>query len=402
MWGTNMFCDDFIKKNIFRVFILTVFLVLFLSYEDPYENVFLIICIIALLSLLKWLNQNKTTKNILCLIVFCFFFYVISTLYLFTKSYDMEIYMNKSRNVKEEKAVLIVYDGEGEKYSLYNSLTNISIEENLLGKLKAPFLLYQRKNSYKKIGKSNYLNNTTNVKEKLEEALSEQYQIYVGYLKDYKYVEEVIFNIVNDGYNKIIIVPIIVSDDDRYEKLKARIDNLKLFNLNIQMRYVDPLWNSEAIVNSYFDLIERHIEADNNSDVGIVLIGRCPRGYQKGKYIDGVKQQLMFMQKLQSSLIANGIVEEHKVRISWFECINPDYIDEVKGLFEYGVGEIICIYINPGVTNIKNNSIAHNIGRKVEIPEGVNIKIIDGFLMDKKFVRELKRRIEFTNLLKWD
>ena len=110
----------------------------------------------------------------------------------------------------------------------------------------------------------------------------------------------------------------------------------------------------------------------------------------------------MFRNRIKSKLGSASNINEHKIKTGWFNYIDPDYEDSLKSLLDYSVGEIIIIYTKPSVTNIENTIMSKKIISRVDIPEGVKVTIINGFLDDLLFVNELKNRIEFTNLQKWE
>lgn len=388
------------KKKIFYLFLFIFFGILFMCYNDPLENIFLLISFNALITLLKSLREINSYRKLLTLVIIAVFFYIVTLLFIYTKEYKMVI-SNKSDNVVNGNSILIVYEGEGEKYDIHRSLTNISIDGDILKKLKTPFLLYRNKNNYKEIGRSNYSDNTDNIKEKLSRFLNEGDKIYIGYLKDKYYVEEKVFQIIRDGYRNITIVPIVLSENGKYYSLKKRIEKLKFYNINIKIKYTEPLWNSERIVLSYIEKLSKYISRDKINDIGVILIGEPVKiSKEDSSYLNALKQDLMFREKIKNYLVNNMGIDDKKVRLAWFELSKPSYVDETYKLLEYGVGDILCIYVKPGCTNIENSIIVSNIKNSIDIPEGVKIKVIDGFLNDDNYIQELRRRIEFINLQK--
>ncbi|EOD01248.1 hypothetical protein L21TH_0602 [Caldisalinibacter kiritimatiensis] len=177
---------------------------------------------------------------------------------------------------------------------------------------------------------------------------------------------------------------------------------MKLFNLNIQIKYSEPLWNSEKIVESYKTKIRKQIDLDNLVDTGVILIGEGLESSEDLRIVNAIKQDLMFRKKIKNYLTKEVGLDDSKVRLCWYDNMEPDYLEEIKSLLEYGVGNIICVYTNPGATDISNNVIAVNIKNRIELPEKVKIKVIDGFVYDTNLIYELKKKIEFINLQKWD
>ena len=238
------------------------------------------------------------------------------------------------------------------------------------------------------------------MKNELQQLLDENYKVYISYMNDSKYIEECLIDIVNDGYHNVIVVPMVLTDGHTLEILKARIEKMKLFNLNINIKYVEPLWNNNTISVSYVKTIEKYINRNKLTDIGVVLVGEGEKGYNRGSHIKSAKENLMLRNKIKSYLISDLGMEEYKIKTAWFNFIEPNYSDTVNNLLEYSVGNILIVYVNPSASNIDNSIIARKIKSSVEFPEGVKARVLDGFLKDSSITNEIKNMVEFVNLQK--
>lgn len=395
------------KKIPNRKIILTLVFVFFgmlsLVYKDPWENYYLGIALTSLFFNLKyWFKKGTSKKELVILLTVVVITFVLTTFFLFTQRYkinDKHIYSNKENNYI---AVLLVYNGESPKYDISLELNNIKLREKTTEMFLSPFLLNERKNNYENIGKSQHKEKTQQIAIKLQSLLQQNNKVYIGYLYDEKYIEETLIDIVNDGHHKIIVAPIFLTEDENYSMLKKRIDKMNLFNRNIQIRYTKPLWDNETIVKSYLRKINKNINDNKILDTGIVMIGQGERGYDEGMFIASIKQNIMFQKKVKDYLVDILSFPKEKIRLGWDRYIDPAYTQEVKALLEYGVGEILCIYIDPQTTYIENNIILEKLKADIDLPEGVKIKIIDGFLDSYDFVYEIRNGIQVEMLKTWD
>lgn len=314
----------------------------------------------------------------------------------------MNLSTTRRNKDSEGKAVLLVYDGEPRMYSFDKSMTNINKNGTIFSRLFSPFILFENKMHYQKLGKSDYKEDTIEVGEELQTFLSEGFRVYVSYLYDTDYVEEALINIANDGYSDVIIAPVFLTDSLNLSILKSRVEKMKLFNLNIDIKYIDPLWNSESIVNSYTNILEQQINKYDNGNIGIILVGEGQIRYKKDENLKAIREDSMFRNRIRTKLIDDLSFNEHKIKTGWFKYIKPNYKDAVRDLLDYSIREIIIIYTKPSVTDIENTIIYRKIASTNNIPEGIKVTIIDGCLNDLLFINELKNRIEFTNLQKWE
>ncbi|WP_352418467.1 CbiX/SirB N-terminal domain-containing protein [Proteiniborus sp.] len=392
----------FLGKGLFYIFFFVFFSVLYLVLEEPKESVCLTISISILLIIIK--DKDKILSGIpfyYLTLVFTLSFF-ISTLIIFSRGYSMELTVEGTVKDIDGKAVLLVYEGEPEMYSFEKGITNIKINGSIKDKIISPYILWLNKRHYQFLGKSNYKENTIKVKKGLQTFLTNEFKVYVSYLYDTAYVEEVLIEIANDGYRDVIIVPVFLTEGQNLRILKSRIERMKLYSLNINVKYTDPLWNSEDIAISYENKIKQHIDDESVANIGIILVGEGQVGYRKNNNLKAVREDSMFRNRIKAKLGNNTGINENKIKIGWFKYVEPDYEESIIDLLDYSIRKIVLIYTKPSVTNIENITISKKIASKVNFPEGVKVTIVDGFLNDFLFINELKNRIEFTNLQKWE
>lgn len=391
----------FSKRFLIDIFILIFSLVFFLVYEGVAEKVFFVLFIYGCIRVYKGRSSIKEPKDIALVFMFAFIVYILSTIVLFTQSYRMHLPDPSPHVKREETAVLLVYEGESERYSVSKELQNLRKDRSLNNIVFAPFKLNQTKRDYNHIGRSIYRENTIVVQENLQNTLGNDYKVYIGYLKDSNYVEEVLIDIVNDGYHKVIIVPVFLTDGSSYDNLRKRVLEMRLINFKVSIKFTEALWNNEVVVQSYVNNITNFAKAERAVNTGVVLIGEGERKYKKGQYISGVKEDTTFRIRLKSSLVNQIGLQESKIRLAWYNDLEPSYIGELRSILERGASEIFCVLIKAAPTDIENNRITREIKKRLDIPKVVEVKVIDGFLKDNSIIQELKNRVEFTNMQSW-
>lgn len=391
-----------LRLNIIWVGVFTITTIFFLTYNDPFENISLVISSIIFVAFFKNMLKDKSLKSLWIILLTIIIIYMFSVFFVLSQKYELNLKNNNTNNENDDIAVMLVYQGENPMYDMKLETNNIILKDSIINKLGMPFSLYSTKLEYKDIGKSNYREETKKIQARLQKLLPKENKVYIGYLYDKKYVEEKLIDIVNDGYHKIIVVPIFLTEGKYLNILKDRIEKMKLFNLNIKIKYTEPLWFGENIVDCYLGKINNYVNEDKLLDTGIVLIGQGEKEYKNDKFIKSIKQNIMFRKKIKDELVNNLNLEKDKVKLAWLDYIEPNYIKVASSLLEYGVGEIICICIKPQVTYVDNNKIVKALESKMELPEGVKIKLIDGFLYDTKFIYELRNKIQVEKLKTWD
>ncbi len=397
--------DEIVKKSLY-IFFITFFLNMFLISDYNIEKVFLILAFIIIILFIKSydvLSEIKNRHNFFIIIIIVLVSYTISLLYTFTKSYDMNFENYHQKRNDESKAVLLVYEGESQRYDYSILLRNIRLTHDIKDDIIAPIKLYRFKKQYYDIGKSDYTKKAINMSIRVNNVLASDYKVYFAFLKSKCYIEERLLQIINKGYNKIIVVPVLLTNGNKFNHLRTRVDKLKLYKSNIQIRYTEPLWDSEEIVHSYLNKLLNEInDTSTIDDTSVVLILNGEKERQFRINDKSAKQSLMFANKIKDKLIKEIGFNKMKVKISWNNYLKPNYLTIVKNMFEYGVGKILCISINPTITDLENSNIYKNINEKIDIPEGVSIKVVNGFILDDNMIDELKERIEYVSIQNWN
>ena len=397
----------FLNREILFTSAFVFFQILSFVYNDPWENIFIGLAFISLFFVFKsFLLHGKLkevyNKRLIIILITVVITCVFTIFFLFTQRYKIKYNNIHFDRENDEIAVMLVYNGENPMYDISIELSNITLRDKKIDILMSPFLLNDKKNNYKNIGKSQHKENIQQVASRLQSLLPKNNKVYIGYLYDKKYIEETLIDIVQDGCDKIIVVPIFLTEDESYYLLQSRINKMKLFNRNIQIRYTNPLWYNETIVKTYLRKINNNITEDEILNTGIVMIGKGENSKEDNEFITSIKQNIMFRKKINDYLVEILNFPQEKIKLAWDAHIEPKYTHQVKALLEYGVGEIICIYIDPQVNYIQNNIILEHLKKDVELPEGVKIKVVDGFLNSYDFIYEIRNKIQVEMLKTWN
>lgn len=384
------------KQELLCIILSVLFLNLYLICEEPKESLCLILSFYFLFKIFNkkkdiYIDTNKNEILIMKFSVVLITYIIIQILLLFNME-KIDLTIEKNYIERQEKAVLLAYQGEASKYNLKTQARNINLNGDIKDRINKTFVLNKYKRIYGEIGKSDYRKKVNLVKEKLSKMINkERYEVYVGFLNDKRHIKEVLVEIANDGYHEVIVVPMFIKNDKYYTNMKKSIEEMQLFNQDISIKYTEGFKNNEGLTESYMTKIDNEIEQVNRSSTGVILIG-------SGE--NPLEEELLFRSKIEDYLHKFSKIEKNKIKKAWFSNTKPNYIDEMKDLLELGVSNIIIIYTEPGVTNKENNEIYKNISGKIDFPEGVKVKIIDGFLTEDKLIEEIEKQVEILEIMK--
>lgn len=301
----------------------------------------------------------------------------------------------------ENTAVLLVFDGEPERYNLSILLKNMDTKDNLKNKIYAPFRLYQYKRAYEYIGISKYNDISKRLREKLLNHLDEGYDVYVAYLNNKPYYKETIYKrVIKENYSKVIVVPIFLTESMDYKRTVYTLEMENLYTSNGMLKVMSPLWDSEKIAKSIVKQACK-INAKKN-EIGIILIGRDAASMNEKNFDAKVmNQEQAFMEKTKTFLIENGF-ENRKIKFTGLDFHDLEIKNVIGELQQYGVGKILLIGVNDIIDKIENQYKLERLIEKLKSTEDIDIHYIKGWGESDLLIEELEFRIRLMNVEKWD
>ncbi|QXM05800.1 CbiX/SirB N-terminal domain-containing protein [Crassaminicella indica] len=300
----------------------------------------------------------------------------------------------------ENTAVLLVYDGEPERYDLPILLKNMNRKYSLKENIFLPLRLYRYKRVYEKVGISRYNYISRSIGQKLSNHLDDGYDIYISYLNNKPYYEEVFYEkVLKQKYKKIIIVPVFLTESINYKNIVHKLEMDHLYNRKNILKFMNPLWNGEKIIKSIVQ--EACNEDGEKKEMGIILIGSMDIMVNKDIEPKAVNQQRLFMEKIKKGLIKNGF-EERKIKFLR-QNLNDSEINNILGeLQQYGVGKILFIGIDDILDKIENQYKIEKSIEKIKRTEELDIKYMKGWGESDLVIEELEFRIRLLNVEKWN
>ena len=196
--------------------------------KGSYENIFIVL---ATMSFYKQVIVNKNYKSLIYGVLISFIGVNLVISFIF-KDY---IVIKEVQPVKEkeETLVLLVSEGENKNYNIKERSTQIYYEEGYKGMITGISNLYNYKSYYSKLGFSEFKHKAEEIAEKLRHSLGNGYRVVNSYMYSKPYFEYSVESIIEQGYKKIIICPLFMTEGTDYEVFMNRYEQLNLTSMNI-------------------------------------------------------------------------------------------------------------------------------------------------------------------------
>ncbi|AOY77439.1 hypothetical protein [Clostridium formicaceticum] len=294
----------------------------------------------------------------------------------------------------QKTAIILVFQGEPTTYNTSLATKNF-IENNSFWKVSIlPFILFKEKLTYEKIEVAASVHDSSRrFVNQLREELGEDYNIYPAYLANTPYLIETIDRAVQEGNQRIIVSPFLLTECRDFIGIVNQVKRLNLQQYNVEPRMVEALWNSEFIAKSFVNQTIQSTVSPHKQNVGILLIG--PSVEKREVSFPHIKQDILFREKIKDYLIKEGY-NNNKIKLTFLQ--KRDIHAAIEGLMEYGVGEIILFLATTDLQQMRHYLTVEKIIEGLEVPYSVNIHKVDPWRFNDAIAKELCRRILLRNL----
>ncbi|ABR49043.1 hypothetical protein Amet_2893 [Alkaliphilus metalliredigens QYMF] len=296
----------------------------------------------------------------------------------------------------ENVGVILLFEGESATYELPVVLRKIREEEGLLSQAFLPLHLFREKIRYEKVERGSHVIQSQKIQGKLKEQISSEHNLYVSYQNHPPFFEEVVFEAIKLGHSKLLIVPVILSENEGFLQTTDFVRNLNLMQEGIQIKTTYPLWDSDLMAQSFLQQVLNQTQSQRQDNIGVILLGEeLGQGREGLQY---VKQDLLFRQKVKDLMINEGF-QLGRIR---FSGLDGKHIErEMEKLMTYGVREMVILQTAHLDDEGTSRLVVEKASKKAQVPYTVNIRHIIGFEGNEFLVRELQQRIHLVTLQSW-
>lgn len=328
-----------------------------------------------------------------------FGFFIAGWIILSVESRDVSKLYPKGFKGENQTAVLLILRGEEERYNVAALLEKMEHERRLFNRLYSIAMLYQYKRAYERVGISRYTDKSREIYDKLGKLLDVNYDIYLSYLDgdaSYKRVLENKF--AGRSYEKIIVVPVVLSESSAYLNLIHDLNQYSLQVPNSRIKFAQPLWNSEKLTRGIVLQVEAQAEGYDNANMGIILVSstKVEKRNEK-KSAAGLKEEMLFLENLKRQLVRGGY-EDRKIKLVAGYLPASSIKNSVEELQQYGVREICIITVNDVVDDVRNIAHTEKIIKRLKDDVEFEIEYIKGWGASDQLIEEIENRVRLLNV----
>ena len=130
---------------------------------------------------------------------------------------------------------------------------------------------------YLEVGKSNHRQVHLQMLGKLEDSYRNEgdssTRFYIAFLDDYPRPDAAVIQALNEGANRIIVSNVFLTISNHTAEGKKLVEQLGCSKYGVDVRFTEPLWNSETLMRAFIDKVYQNIGSTPKEKVAIALVG---------------------------------------------------------------------------------------------------------------------------------
>lgn len=325
-----------------------------LVLKESYENIFIVL---ATMAFYKQVIVNKDYKNLIYAILISFVGVNLVISFLF-KDYIV-IKDTEPVTEKEETLVLLISEGEDKNYNIRERSTQIYYEEGYKGIITGIRNLYNCKSYYNKLGFSEFKQEAEEIAEKLRHSLGGDYKVVNSYMYSNPYFEYSVESIIEQGYKKIIICPLFMTEGTDYDIFIERYEKLNLASRNIAgVEILEPFYNANNLAQLYKDEILKHIRK-SEEDSGVLLVGLHNK--------NNLEQDILFREKIKQYIEDTKEDIDIQIKLPLLENNENDIIKSGEELLEYGIQTLYVVAPTSIIDTMYTRNLVNSILEELDM-----------------------------------
>ncbi len=261
-----------------------------------------------------------------------------------------------------------------------------------------PLFVYQLRNKYLQVGKSNHHQVHTQMIKSLEQDYRAEgdttTRFYLSFLDDNPRPDAAAIQALNEGASRIVISEVFLTISNHTAEGEELIKELNIEqNYGVPVHYTGPLYNLTILQSMFLARADANIEDTNKSKVGLLLVGHGQPDEWDVEWPTETNQEIGFREDVLQLLADNGYSSEN-MSLAWMEFKQPKPAEKVNQFLENGVEKILYFSAAISADSIHSQYDIPSLVNEADIPEGFPIINLGAWNNDPIVIQAIKEKID--------
>ena len=261
-----------------------------------------------------------------------------------------------------------------------------------------PIFIFQLRNKYLEVGKSNHRQMHIQMIQSLEDAFRAEgdtsTKFYISFLDDYPRPDAAVIDALNDGASKIVVSEVFLTISNHTAEGEELIKELNIEQeYGVPILYTGPLYDSAPLKSMFLARADANIGETEKSRVGVLLVGHGQPDEWDKEWSTETEQEIGFREDVLQLLADNGYHREN-MGLAWMEFKEPKPAENVKEFLENGVEKVLYFSAAISADAIHSQYDIPALVNEADVPDSYPLINLGAWNNDPIVIQAIKEKID--------
>jgi sirohydrochlorin ferrochelatase len=261
-----------------------------------------------------------------------------------------------------------------------------------------PLFVYQLRNHYLEVGRSDHRRMHTRMINRLEEAFraegDETTRFYLSFLDDDPRPDAAVIQALNDGASRIVVSEVFLTISNHTAEGKDLIEELNVEEaLGVPVLYTGPLYDSSTLQSMFVQRANAHVGDTDKSRVGILLVGHGQPDEWDVEWATETEQEIGFRQSVLKLLEKDGYSQDY-LSLAWMEFKEPKPAEKVEEFVERGVEKVLYFSAAISADALHSQYDVPALVNEAQVPDTLPLINLGAWNDDPIVIQAIKEKID--------
>jgi sirohydrochlorin ferrochelatase len=261
-----------------------------------------------------------------------------------------------------------------------------------------PIFIFQLRNKYLEVGKSNHRQMHIQMIQSLEDAFRAEgdtsTKFYISFLDDYPRPDAAVIDALNDGASKIVVSEVFLTISNHTAEGEELIKELNIEQeYGVPILYTGPLYDSSILKSMFLARADANIGETEKSRVGVLLVGHGQPDEWDEEWSTETEQEIGFREDVLQLLADNGYHREN-MGLAWMEFKEPKPAENVKEFLENGVEKVLYFSAAISADAIHSQYDIPALVNEADVPDSYPLINLGAWNNDPIVIQAIKEKID--------
>ena len=261
-----------------------------------------------------------------------------------------------------------------------------------------PLFVYQLRNHYLEVGRSDHRRMHMQMINRLEEAFRAEgdttTRFYLSFLDDDPRPDAAVIQALNDGASRIVVSEVFLTISNHTAEGKDLIEELNVEEeLGVPVLYTGPMYDSGTLQSMFVQRANANIGDSEKSRVGILLVGHGQPDEWDVEWATETEQEIGFRQNVLKLLEEDGYSAEN-LSLAWMEFKEPKPAAKVEEFVERGVERVLYFSAAISADALHSQYDVPALVNEAQVPDSIFLINLGAWNDDPIVIQAIKEKID--------